>query len=158
MARPKSTPSLCVHKPSGQIYVTIDGKPVYVGPADSAEAKGKYDRTIAEWLLNGRKGTASAGRPAGAVSGLTVSEVIEAFWNHAQRYYINADGTASGELANFRRVLRPLRHLYGATPAAEFSPLCLKVVREWTLQPHNYTDQYTGKAHTRPGWCRTDVN
>src|SRR5262249_40515107 len=49
----------------------------------------------------------------------------------------------SKELEQFRYSLRPLKELYGAHPAARFTPKCLKEVR-----------QYMAGL----GWCRTVVN
>ena len=45
-------------------------------------------------------------------------------------HYRRADGTPTGELDNYRDSLRPLRRLYGRTPAADFGPLALKAVRQ----------------------------
>ena len=48
-----------------------------------------------------------------------------------QDYYRDADGTATGEEANYRSALRPLRGpVRGGCPAAPFSPKKLKAVRE----------------------------
>jgi integrase len=60
-----------------------------------------------------------------------VNEVILAFWTrHAEGHYRRGGGSPSGELANFRDSLRPLRQPHGRTPAAGFSPLKLKAVRQ----------------------------
>lgn len=53
-----------------------------------------------------------------------------AFWAHAQEHYRHADGTPSEELGNIKASLRPLRTLYGTTPAKVFGPLALRVVRD----------------------------
>ena len=65
------------------------------------------------------------GRPA-----LTVNELIVAFWRRAEQHYRREDGTPTNELNDYRLSLRPLRELYGPTPAADFSPLKLKAVRQ----------------------------
>src|SRR5262249_22204198 len=39
------------------------------------------------------------------------------------------DGTPTGEFQNYIETFRPLRRLYGSTPAADFGPKCLKAVR-----------------------------
>jgi integrase len=59
-----------------------------------------------------------------------VSEIILSFWKHAERYYRAPDGSPSLELENFRAALRPLKRLYGRTPAREFGPLALQAVRD----------------------------
>jgi hypothetical protein len=35
---------------------------------------------------------------------------------------VRGDGTLTGDLANYTDALRPLKNLYGRTPAKEFSP------------------------------------
>jgi integrase len=53
------------------------------------------------------------------------------------------DGQPTSEVDNLRQALRPLRKLYGATPAASFGPLALKA-----LQRHM----------VGLGWARTHIN
>ena len=110
---------------------------VYLDDGTQA-SRGEYDRVIGEWIARGR----SAAPPPAAKAkgdGLTVTELIDAIWTHAQTYYANLDGTPSGELDNFRLALRPLKRLYEPTPAVEFGPLRLKAVREEMLKPHTVT-------------------
>jgi integrase len=125
------TPSLR-HKPSSQAVVTLNGKDHYLGawPADRRKphpaAQEAYDRLIAEWLANGRRlPTEGTGVPA-----LTVNDLILAFWRWAEGHYRREDGTTTNELTDHKYSLRPLRELYGQTPAADFSPLKLKAVRQ----------------------------
>jgi integrase len=126
------TPSLRRHKPSGQAVVTLDGKDHYLGPWPATlrkpppGAREAYDRLIAEWLANGRRPP----DPAADAPALTVNELILAFWRHAEQHYRRDDGRPTSELADYRLSLRPLRELYGPTPAADFSPLKLKAVRQ----------------------------
>ena len=126
------TPSLRRHKPSGQSVVTLGGQDHYLGPWPATlrkpppAAREAYDRLIAEWLANGRRRPrAAADAPA-----LTVNELILAFYRHAETHYRREDGTPTSELNEYRRSLTPLRALYGPTPAADFSPLKLKAVRQ----------------------------
>ena len=46
----KRIPSCCHHKPTGQAYVRLAGKQVYLGVYGTAESKAEYDRLIAGWL------------------------------------------------------------------------------------------------------------
>ena len=56
MGRPRSLkPKLCEHAASGRAYVTLDGKPVYLGKFGTQDALDKYDCVIAEWISRGRK-------------------------------------------------------------------------------------------------------
>jgi integrase len=85
-----------------------------------------YDRLIAEWLANGRRPVV----PAAEAPAFTVNDLILAFWRHAETHYRGEDGHPTNELNDYRLSLRPLKELYGRLPAAEFSPLKLKAVRQ----------------------------
>jgi integrase len=61
---------------------------------------------------------------------LSINELILRFWPRAELHYRHADGTPTGELSDYKYSLRPLRELYGHTPARDFGPLALKAVRE----------------------------
>jgi integrase len=120
-------PTYRLHKQSGQAVVTLrlpDGvrRDVLLGPYDSDTSKAEYQRVLAEWRTNG-------GRTV-APPGLTVNEVILAFWKHAEEHYRHPGGTATSELAEYRRSLRPVKELYGHTCATEFGPMALKAIRE----------------------------
>jgi integrase len=131
-------PKLRRHTPSGRAVVTLGGQDHYLGPWPANRKKPPpavqtaYDAKIAEWLSGGR---VAAGGPA---EGVTVSQLIEAFWAHAEKHYRRPDGTATDEVADFRISLRPLRHLYADLPAGEFSPLKLKAVRQLMLDGYTH--------------------
>ena len=121
----KRTPSYCHHKGSGQAVVRIDGKDHYLGKYDSEESRQEYDRLIAEWLAAGRRlPEAKTG------DGLTVNDLILAYWRWAEKNYRDGDGVPTRELDNLKDALRPLRKLYGDTEAAKFGPMALRTVRE----------------------------
>jgi integrase len=154
MPRPTSdTPGYCLHRQSGRAYVTLDGhQRLLPGPHGSEESRGAYDRLIAEWLNAGRT---LVGTPS---TGPTVTMVALAFWKHAQAHYRHADGTHTSEVGNFREIIRPLRRLYGDTPAGDFGPKKLKALRSHLIADREGIDPKTGKPVMRPGWCRTYVN
>ena len=126
---PRPLPSYRLHKPSGRAVVTLGGKDYYLGDYDSPESRENYHRALAEWMEARRSREASAAPSPGTDPGLTVGELILAFWRHALDHYRHPDGTHSGELDNLRVALRPVRKLYGPTPAGEFGPLALRAVR-----------------------------
>jgi hypothetical protein len=123
--RTPRTPSYCLHKASGQAVVRIDGRDHYLGKYATAESRAEYDRLIAEWLGNGRRLAAPA-----AEDGLAVAELILAYWRWAEGYYRDERGEPGPELENIRTALKPLRRLYGHTPAAAFGPLALRAIQE----------------------------
>jgi integrase len=125
--RPNPVPTYRLHKQSGQAIVTLrlpDGgrKDVLLGPYDSDDSKAEYQRVLAEWRATGNRAVVPAG--------LTVNEVILAFWRHAEQHYRHPDGTPTSELLSYKLSLRPLKELYGHVPTAEFGPLSLKAVRQ----------------------------
>ena len=130
--RARKVPSYCLHKASGKAVVRLDGRDVYLGKHGSPESHEKYERAIAEWRI-GHNGSAVppdrsiAPNPENTV--LTVNQVILAFWQHAETYYVK-NGKPTRELAHFRIALKWLRRLYGRTPASEFGPLALKAIRQ----------------------------
>lgn len=98
----------------------------------------KYRRVVAEWLTTGRV-PQPGDYPEPAVS---VSELIPAFWKHAERHYVK-NGRPADEQHCFKSALKPIRELYGSTSVDEFGPMALKAVRE----------EFIAKV-----WCRTYVN
>jgi len=120
-------PSYRRHKPSGQAVVTLSGRDFYLGKWNTKASRSEYDRLVQEWLAAGRS------LPSNGDDGLTVAEVALRFWGFAKRYY-RKDGRPTSELDEFRLSIRPLRQLYGATPALDFGPLALKAVRQTMIE------------------------
>jgi integrase len=131
---PARTPSYRLHRPTGQAVVTLNGRDVYLGKHGSPVSLAEYDRLVGEWLANGRH--------LSRAGDLTVTELILAYFRFAEGYY-RKNGAPTTEVESIRLSLRPLRRLYGATPARDFGPLALKAVR---------------KALVESGLCRNEVN
>lgn len=135
MGRPKNTvPSYCHHKSTDSARVWLNGRWLTLGRYNSPESRQEYARVVAEHAVGGVP--VSANSP-------TVNEVLLAYLRHAEGYYRRPDGSPTHELAELKVTLRPVRELYGHTPAAEFGPLGLKAVRGRMVEI---------------GWCRTQVN
>ncbi|MBI3839787.1 MAG: site-specific integrase [Planctomycetia bacterium] len=116
-------PSYRRHRPSGLGVVTLPGRgDVYLGQWNSANSRAEYNRLIGEW-------TASGGTLAPSHD-LTVVELAAAFLKHAKGYYKRPDGQFTGEVANYKTLIRRLSALYGRTAANQFGPLALKTVRQ----------------------------
>lgn len=135
MSRPARPPKYPVKKHfSGQARIVVNGRHVYLGPFGSEASYAEYSRIVAEW----RPGVPVA--PSGT---LTVGEVILAFLRHAEAHYRDPLGNPATELVNFRYALRPLRRLYGHTPAKDFRAKALKAVQGemvrlgWSPRPLN---------------------
>ncbi len=124
MPKSEHVPKLSEHRASGRAFVrlTRDAAPIYLGRYGTPEARAAYDRVLCEWLAGGRV------QPS-TVIGRTLSEVLAAYSDFADGYYLGTDGKHSAEWWHMRRIMGYLRTLYGSTPAASFSPLALKAVR-----------------------------
>jgi integrase len=143
MPRRNHIPAYRRHKQSGQAIVTLpDGlggrRDVLLGEYGTPESRQEFARVLAEWEAGGRR--APRGEQPACLS---VNEVILAFWQHAESYYRHADGTPTSEADNIRLALRPLRLLYGHTPATDFDSVALEAVRDEMI---------------RGGRCRKRVN
>lgn len=121
------------HRPSGQAVVTLNGRDVYLGKWNTKASRTEYDRLVAEWIASGRRFTSRTAAPD-----RTVAEVALAYLKHAKGYY------APGPYLNtIKAALRPMRTLYGRTPAGDFGPLAFQVIqRHWIDE----------------GYCRNQVN
>jgi integrase len=143
MTRRSKNPTYRLHKQSGQAIVTLpDGlgyrRDVLLGAYDSEASWAEYNRVMAEWRANGRR-YLDRGRPAE----LSVNELMLAYIQFVEGYYRRPDGTPTTEVHNVKLALRPLRKLYGHTPAASFDTLELEALREQMV---------------RDGRCRNRVN
>lgn len=126
MSRPKSLkPKHCHHKASGQSFVRLNGQMVYTGRWGTQESKDNYDRIIDEWIAAGRQ-WAIAPTPQGDDSDeLTIVRLCAAFMDYATSFY-----RRSSEAENYKLAIKPLRRLYGKTPAGKFGPMRFRAVRD----------------------------
>ena len=120
-------PKYRLHKGSGQALVQIDGRRIYLGNYDSPESHEAYERVIGEWLAAAHAPDKPTGPAVGA--SLSVSELILLFLKWAQEYYVK-DGEPTQEFDSLKDALKPVRAMYGKTPARTFGPRTLKAVRE----------------------------
>ena len=102
------------------------------------ESRAEYDRIIVEWLSNGRR-LPGPPRASGPISRQRAAFGLSRF---ADSYYVK-HGRPTTERLAIRMSIRPLRQLYGETPARDFGPLQLKAVRQ---------------AMIESGLCRNEVN
>ncbi|MEM9702665.1 MAG: recombinase XerD, partial [Planctomycetota bacterium] len=134
---PARVPGYRLHKPSGQARVYLDGRHVYLGKHGSSESREQYARLIAEQFAgpSGSQSSSARGTASGpsAAFGLSVNELLVAYLDFAEVYY-SADGEPTRECRSVKEALKPLKELYGRTPAAEFGPKKLKALREHLVQ------------------------
>lgn len=127
---PTPTPSFRHHKASGQGFVELSKRRVYLGVYGRPETEERYHQTIAEWVANGRELVV-------APDEITIVEMVARFWAYAKRYYRSADGKPSPEIDNMRIALRPLTALYGRTTVVTFGPRKMKAVRQKMIDSGN---------------------
>lgn len=143
MSHSRRQPSYRYHKARNCAVVTIDGRNHYLGSFDSPESHQQYARLIAEWLsrrsppLAGLRrksgGHASLRQPPQDSAPLSVNELLLAYWRHAEQHYSTA-GKPTKELVCMKHAIRPLKELYGLTPAIDFGPRALKAVRQHMVE------------------------
>ncbi len=137
-------------KDSDQALVTLTDsvtgrrRDYWLGEYGTPESRERYHRLIAEWEARCRRlpPPEFEGPAAGPAAGVTIAEVIHAFWQHA-RAYVN-----EGELRSIQTILRLMRKYFGSSPASEFGPKKLRWLRDQMIR---------GEDLSRP-WSRKYIN
>lgn len=152
------TPSYRQRKGYDQALVTLTDaatgrrRDYWLGPYGTPASRERYHRVIAEWEANGRRLpepeatiTTGSSAPAGD-DGVTVDDIITRFWRWAGAHYVGR------ERETFRPVLRLLRQMDGATPAAVYGPRRLRLLREEMIRGDTSADS------PREPWSRPYIN
>jgi integrase len=118
---------------NGQARITVrtgDGgrKDLTLGPHGSPESLAEYRRVLAELEAHGGLYPVQVAAPAAA--DLTVNELLLQYWHWAEEHYRDPEGNPARELENLKDALRPLKRLYGHTPAKGFGPMALRAVQQ----------------------------
>lgn len=123
-------PAYRLHRCSGQAIVTLNGRDHYLGTYGSAESHASYQRIISEWQVTNAVSPPHDPANVEAVrSDFRVSELLVAYLEFASAYYVK-NSRPTGEVANVKAAVKPLRALYDALPVARFGPSALRTVRE----------------------------
>jgi hypothetical protein len=138
-------PAYRLHKQNGQAVVTLtDGqggrRDVLLGKHDTPESRQEHARVLSEWEARGRRLPA----PAVVQQGMTINELMLAYWRHVEEYYVK-DGQPTSEQGVIKHALRFLKQPYGHTLAQDFGPLALKAVRQ-AMVDHAITRKVKDKA------------
>lgn len=120
----QAVPKYRRHRGSGQAIVTLAGRDHYLGKFGSKASRMLYDRLIAEYLATGRSSITHEEE-----AGISVVEVLAAFWKHAKQYYVK-NGEPTTEQGAYKVIIRDVRKLYGDEEAAAFGPKALKTMRQ----------------------------
>ena len=148
MSNQKATriPSYRLHKPTGLAVVRLNGRDFYLGKHGTAKGKAEYERLIAEWLTHHRQLPAERSSSPSRKGPISISELILAYWRHAEAYYVK-DGRPTSTLHGIKSSIRPLHELYGHTPASAFGPVALKTTRQAIIDQglsHGVVNKFVG--------------
>ena len=130
------TPKYRLHKGSGQALVQINRERIYLGKYDSEESKEEYRRLVAEYLASGQPPKTNGSGDTAQFPALSINDLILTYWQFAKAHYVK-DGKPTTTLDGIRSALRPLRRLYGGTPAGDFGPKKLKTIRHHLIEAGN---------------------
>jgi integrase len=124
----RHVPKYRPRKPKDLAVVRIDGHDHYLGKYDTPQSHENYHRLVAEWL-SGARSISARTTDAPDRDGLTVNELILAYFRHSEQYYVK-NGELTNQIRMIRLALRVVRRLHGTTLVAGFGPLALKACRD----------------------------
>jgi integrase len=134
---PRKNPSYRHHRASGQAFVELGGRRIYLGKHGTPESWEKYHRLLAEWVATKR-----VARHADAPPQFTVNDMVIGFLDYAERRYVK-NGQQTSEVRSYKTALSPVRRLYGRTPLDAFGPRALVACRQSLIEK---------------GFCRKRIN
>jgi len=127
--------------------VTGRRKDCWLGEYGTPASREAYHRTVAQWEARGRRMPLDDVVATQATAGtLSISQLVREYWGWAKTYYTR------GHLAPMKVALRLLRQLYGSSPASEFGPAKLRLLREAMIHGDREADP------PRRPWARKTIN
>lgn len=117
------TPKYRHHRPSGQAFVEIDERRIYLGKYDTPESRQKYARILGEWASNGYRLPVKPEQ-------ITMLELTDRYWEHAKVYYRDPTGQQTSSLFRVKTAIDTALTMYRDTPAVQFGPNALRAVRQ----------------------------
>lgn len=141
----RRVPGYRFHKPSGQAYVRINGKVIYLGAYDTPESHSRYDAIIGDWRVS----------QIADQHTLTIDELALRYLQHARQHY-RKNGEETSEVSSIMAALRVAVRTFGRDRARDFGPLKLQAVRDemvvlgWTRKSIN---AQVGRIRRMFGWA-----
>ena len=128
--------------------VTKKRRDYWLGQHGTPESREQYHRIIAEWEANERRLPRPPVEPARTEKPeqLALIVLLRDFYRFAKRH--NDDG----EFRSFLAAMRLMKKLYGRTPAVEFGPKKLRMLREQMIRGDATEDP------PRKPWARKYIN
>ncbi|MCL1894896.1 MAG: site-specific integrase [Holophagaceae bacterium] len=126
MKNPKPPKLCCQKKKSGNLaYVSLNGTKHYLGRYGTLESKEQYLRLISEWTAIEKSPAKSKVKDVT----ITVNELVAAFLDHAENYYVK-NGRVTESYGHFVRISDRLKKIYGSIHVDEFTPDCLETMQK----------------------------
>ena len=142
----KKMPTYSLHKASGNARVWLAGRNFYLGPYDSPESRLKYAELLKQHLTGTLIDPIVANGPED--TGPTIHEICAAYILHAQTYY-RKNGKVTAEYHCITSAMRPLKNLFGDSPAKDFDSVCLRIVRQKMIDSEEWCRDYINKSLAR---------
>ena len=127
--RPPRLPSYCRHRASGQAYIKVRGKVIYLGVYGSEASQAAYSAAIAAVLAGREIPRLRQGTDGHSPTSLTIRELCDRFTAHAAKTYLKG-GKPTSEVTIVSVACKRLTKMIGDHPASSFGPLTLKAFRE----------------------------
>jgi integrase len=139
--KPSPIPSYLFHNQTGRaraVWTEPTGRrrfQILPGAFNSPESRAAF----AALLLEKQAAPHWVDNPVGG--GITLAELLLAYFEHADRHYRGPDGEPTSEIYEVKVVVRALRELYADKPVDEFGPLCVKAARQrWVNEGRSRTE------------------
>lgn len=128
--------------------VTRQRRDYWLGEHGTPESREHYHRVIAEWEAGGRRLPRPLAQPAAAArpDELQLIVLLRDYYHYAKQHH------DYGEFRSFVAVMRLMRKFFGRTPAAEFGPKKLRLLRDEMVR-----GDATEDPPRRP-WARKYIN
>lgn len=131
-------PKLCHEKSQDRAYVYDGRRKVYLGKWGEPSTVQKYADYI-DSFVNGFDTVMGVGVDRRVV---TIADLVAKFVSDHERYYVNADGLQTGQLARIQTALEVPLRLFADLPVDEFGALKLQVVRSEMVKSNRFTRTY----------------
>ena len=148
-------PKYARHKASGQAVVKVGKKLHYLGPWNSAESKVRYQAVIAEWAAQQGNAPAAAVTEQLPEADTTITELLAAYLQHAQAYYVKA-GKITGQVHVLRSVARFWKESFGGLLVRRIKPSHLKAIQKRMVaigESRSYVNKVTGYSKSMFRWA-----
>lgn len=136
-------PTYSLHRASGNARVWLNGKSHYLGKFGSVESRVKYAELIKQHVTGTLVDPIA---PSDAEdTGPTIHVICAAYVLHAQTYY-RKNGKVTAEYHCILSAMRPLKELFGDSPAKDFDSVALRLVRQKMIDSNDWCREYINKS------------